>query len=87
MREIKPDDILEGTQEIADVLGFRGPYVNVRRRIVSLVASGLPAWQTEPRAPYRVQRAKLLAWWELFQGSAVQETRARAVGETMQVAA
>lgn len=72
----RPDDVLEGTQEIADALGFRGSYVNVRRRIVALVRRGLPAWQIEPTAPYRVQRSTLLAWWSEFQVGAVAATRA-----------
>ena len=76
MQTPRPDDILEGTQEIADALGFRGPYVNVRRRIVTLVARGLPAWQIAPTAPYRVKRSALLAWWDTFQAELVEATRA-----------
>src|SRR6266446_10338394 len=74
----KQDDVLEGTQSIADALGFRGSYVNVRRRVVGLIARhGLPAFKVAGAGDWKAQRAELLAWWEKTRAQLVRDVRAQ----------
>ena len=76
------DDVLEGTQSIADALGFRGSYVNVRRRVVGLIARhGLPAFKVAGAGDWKAQRAELLAWWERTRAQLVRDARAHLLEE------
>ena len=78
----RSDDVLEGTQSIADALGFRGSYVNVRRRVVGLIERhGLPAFKVASEGPWCAQRAELSGWWERTRAQLQRDARAQLVDE------
>jgi hypothetical protein len=78
MASERSDDVLEGTQAIADALGFRGTYVNVRRRVVGMIERHqLPAFKVAGDGPWCVVRAELAGWWERTRAQLQRDARAQ----------